>query len=296
VLPALQGWAASSYDRLIVSAAHRHELEPALVKAVVECESHFDPQAVSSRGAQGLMQLMPATQATLGVTDAFDPWHNIEAGVRYLASLQQTFGTHVSLLLAAYNAGPQAVIDAGYEVPPFAETQDYVSCVLSARQRYRAQAFNTAGVPIAHELAAAPTVLTVAPLRFSHPMARVGQHLVLHLDVWNAGTQVAQGVVSLTYSTSSVSLLALHTTAGETTVQLPTQQEPPTMQSGHTYQFLQERWEVWPPGQQRTAAVALVPRLARDIALHLSVLLYDSTQTAVQYRWSTVVRLPVAER
>jgi soluble lytic murein transglycosylase-like protein len=134
LLPALQGWAASSYDRLIVSAAHRHELEPALVKAVVECESHFDPQAVSSRGAQGLMQLMPATQATLGVTDAFDPWHNIEAGVRYLASLQQTFGTHVSLLLAAYNAGPQAVIDAGYEVPPFAETQDYVSCVLSARQ------------------------------------------------------------------------------------------------------------------------------------------------------------------
>jgi hypothetical protein len=296
LLPALQGRAASSYDRLIVSAAHRHELEPALVKAVIECESHFDPQAVSSRGAQGLMQLMPATQATLGVTDAFDPWHNIEAGVRYLASLQQTFGTHVPLLLAAYNAGPQAVIDAGYVVPPFAETQGYVSCVLSARQRYRAQAFNTAGLPSAHELAAAPTALTVAPIRFSHPVARVGQRLVLHLAVWNAGAQVAQGVVSLTYPTSSVSLLALHTTAGETTVQLPTQQELPTLQSGHAYQLLQGRWEAWQPGQQRTAAVALVPRLARDIALHLSVLLYDSARTTVQHRWSTIVRLPVAEQ
>ena len=295
LLPALPGWAASSYDRLIISAAHRHELEPALVKAVIECESQFDPQAVSPRGAQGLMQLMPATQATLGVTDAFDPGHNIEAGVRYLASLQQTFGTHVSLWLAAYNAGPQAVIDAGYVVPPLAETQDYVSCVLSARQRYRAQAFNTAGFPSAHELAAAPTALTIAPIRFSHPVARVGQRLVLHLDVWNAGTQVAQGVVSLTYPTSSVSLLVLHTTAGETTVQLPTQQEPPTLQSGHAYQFLQGRWEAWQPGQQRTAALALVPRLARDIALHLSVLLYDSTQTTTPHRWSTIVRLPVAE-
>jgi Transglycosylase SLT domain len=295
LLPALQGRAASSYDRLIVSAAHRHELEPALVKAVIECESHFDPQAVSPRGAQGLMQLMPATQVTLGVADAFDPWHNIEAGVRYLASLQQTFGTHVPLLLAAYNAGPQAVIDAGYVVPPFAETQDYVSCVLSARQRYRTQAFNMAEFPSAHELAAAPAALTVAPIRFSHPVARVGHRLVLRLDVWNAGAQVAQGVVSLTYPTSSVSLLALHTTAGETTVQLPTQQEPPTVQGGHAYQFLQGRWEAWAPGQQRTAALALVPRLARDIALHLSVLLYDSTQTTTQHRWSTIVRLPVAE-
>lgn len=296
LLPTLQGWAASSYDQLIVSAAHRHALEPALVKAVIACESHFDPQAVSPRGAQGLMQLMPATQATLGVTDAFNPWHNIEAGVRYLASLQKTFGPHWPLLLAAYNAGPQAVIDAGYAVPPFAETQDYVSCVLSARQRYRAQAFNTAEFPSAHELATAPTALTVAPLRFSHPVARVGQRLVLHLDVRNVGAQVTQGVVSLTYPTASVALLALHTTAGGTTVQLPTQPEPLTLQSGHAYQLLQERWEAWQPGQQRTAALALVPRLARDIALHLSVLLYDSTQTTIPHRWSTIVRLPVIER
>lgn len=293
LMPALRVSATSSYDGLIITAARHHGLDPALVKAVIKCESHFNPQAVSPRGAQGLMQLMPATQATLGVADAFHPQHNIEAGVRYLASLRQTFGTSVPLLLAAYNAGPQAVIDAGYGVPPFAETQDYVLCVLNAWQHYGAQDLNTGDLPAAPERAEASTALIVAPLRFSRPMARVGQRLVLHLDVWNTGAQVAQGVLSLTYPMSAVSLLALHTTAGETTVQLPIRQEP--QQSGNAYQILQERWDAWQPGQQRTAALALVPRLARNIALHLSVLLYDSAQTTVQSRWSTVVHLPVSE-
>jgi hypothetical protein len=292
LMPVRQVSATSSYDGWIVSAAHRHGLEPALVKAIIKCESHFDPQAVSPRGAQGLMQLMPATQATLGVVDAFHPQHNIEAGVRYLALLRQTFGTRVPLLLAAYNAGPQAVINAGYGVPPFAETQDYVSCVLHARQRYRTQELKTGELPTTSERTEAPMALVVAPLRLSRPMARVGQRLVVHLDVWNTGAQVAQGTVSLTYSVAAVSLLALHMTAGETTVQLPMRQAP--QQGSNAYQILQERWEAWQPGQQRTAALALVPRLARDIALHLSVLLDDSDPTTVQSRWSTVVRLPVA--
>ncbi len=134
--------AAALYDGLIDLAARRYRMEPALVKAVIRCESNFDALAVSSKGAEGLMQLMPATQATLGIVDAFDPLQNIDAGVRYLATLQRTFGADRTLLLAAYNAGPQAVIHAGYAVPNYSETQHYIACVEKARQRYRAQQFN----------------------------------------------------------------------------------------------------------------------------------------------------------
>jgi hypothetical protein len=140
----LWGWATpvlgvpleGPYDELISDTARQYGLEPALVKAVVKCESRFDPWAQSPRGAQGLMQLMPATQAMLGVSDAFDPQRNVVAGVRYLQWLQHTFGGEIPLMLAGYNAGPQAVINAGYAIPPFAETQQYVRCVLQARQRY----------------------------------------------------------------------------------------------------------------------------------------------------------------
>ena len=124
------------YDQIISATARHYALDPALVKAVIKCESRFDPWAQSPRGAQGLMQLMPATQTLLGVTDVFDPQHNVTAGVRYLAMLRQTFGDNVTLLLAAYNAGPQAVIAAGYTVPPYAETQQYVRCVLDAQRHY----------------------------------------------------------------------------------------------------------------------------------------------------------------
>ncbi|ETX01274.1 MAG: hypothetical protein ETSY2_37510, partial [Candidatus Entotheonella gemina] len=108
IISPLRLQAAALYDGLIGTTARRYQLEPALVKAVIRCESNFDALAVSSKGAQGLMQLMPATQVTLGITDAFDPLQNIDAGVRYLATLQRLFGLDRSLMLAAYNAGPQA--------------------------------------------------------------------------------------------------------------------------------------------------------------------------------------------
>jgi SLT domain-containing protein len=290
--------AASPYDGLIVAAAQHYSLEPALVKAVIKCESNFDPRAVSPRGAQGLMQLMPATQVTLGVTDVFEPQHNIAAGVRYLAMLQQTFGSRVPLLLAAYNAGPQAIIDAGYEVPDWGETQGYVSCVLAARQRYREHGVNSlpAHVAFISEPATVSTALRVVPLRISPRVAQVGQRVVLHLEALNTTSQVAHGVVNLTYAESSLSSLALRTAVGETTVQLTAQPETQASQHGRVYQFMQGDWAVWQPGQRRMAAWVLVPRLGHDVALHLSVLLYDSTLSRVQDRWSTVVRLPVLER
>src|SRR3989454_3593087 len=137
VTPALSVTGEALYDQLIVHAAYWHGLEPALVKAVIKCESRFNPGAQSPRGAQGLMQLMPSTQAMLGVSNPFDPQHNVAAGTRYLAMLKQTFSGDLQLALAAYNAGPQAVVGAGYTIPAIVETQRYVRCGLAADEQYR---------------------------------------------------------------------------------------------------------------------------------------------------------------
>jgi ABC-type Fe3+ transport system permease subunit len=135
--PGLGALPIGVYDQLIATTAAHHGFDPALVKAVIKCESQFNPLAQSPRGAQGLMQLMPATQTLLGVRDAFDPQDNVEAGVAYLAMLRHTFPDNLSLVLAAYNAGPQTVVQAGYSVPLIAETQRYVDCVLQAQDTYR---------------------------------------------------------------------------------------------------------------------------------------------------------------
>jgi hypothetical protein len=121
------------YEQLITTTAQWHGLDPALVKAVIKCESGFDPWAQSPKGAQGLMQLMPSTQTMLGVRHPFEPRHNVEAGARYLAMLTRTFNGNVQLALAAYNAGPQAVVAAGYSVPAISETQQYIYAVFSPR-------------------------------------------------------------------------------------------------------------------------------------------------------------------
>ena len=107
VVPAFSVTGEALYEPLITAAARWHGLEPAIVKAVIKCESRFDPRAQSPRGAQGLMQLMPGTQAMLGVSNPFDPQRNVTSGTQYLAMLKQTFGGDLRLALAAYNAGPQ---------------------------------------------------------------------------------------------------------------------------------------------------------------------------------------------
>ena len=121
--------------RLIEELARRHGLDPALVLAVVSIESGFRPEAVSPKGAQGLMQLMPRTAASLGVQDAFDPEQNVDAGVRYLEGLVRLYGGDLTRALAAYNAGQGAVARHG-GVPPYRETRAYVRRVLAA---YRAK-------------------------------------------------------------------------------------------------------------------------------------------------------------
>ncbi|WP_328485116.1 lytic transglycosylase domain-containing protein [Methylobacillus arboreus] len=125
------------YQEIIASAAQANSLEPALLHAVIKAESGYRPLAVSSRGAKGLMQLMPATARQLGVINIDDPAQNIQAGARYLSLLQQQFNGDISLALAAYNAGPGAVARHGNTIPPYAETQAYVPKVLQAYRQLK---------------------------------------------------------------------------------------------------------------------------------------------------------------
>ncbi len=130
------GSKVTDFESLITAACARHSVDPALVKGLIEAESGFNPEAISSAGAKGLMQLMDATAAGLGVTDPFDPAQNIEGGVSLLAGLLQRYGDE-SLALAAYNAGPGAVDRYG-GIPPYQETQVYVPRVLSYRRQFSA--------------------------------------------------------------------------------------------------------------------------------------------------------------
>jgi hypothetical protein len=114
-------------QKLVEQSARAHDVDPLLVQSVIQVESNYNHYAVSPKGAEGLMQLMPGTARSLGVANSFDPAQNIEAGVKYLKYLQGLYRDD-RLALAAYNAGPKAV-DKYKWVPPYSETQDYVEQV-----------------------------------------------------------------------------------------------------------------------------------------------------------------------
>ena len=122
------------YDGLIGLTAREQRVQPALVKAVIAAESNFDPGAISRKGAQGLMQLMPATAEQLGIDDPLEPTDNVRGGTRYLRSMLDRYGD-LSRAIAAYNAGPTAVDHYG-GIPPYRETQDYVNRVLTYYRAY----------------------------------------------------------------------------------------------------------------------------------------------------------------
>ena len=118
-------------EKLVREASERHHMDPALVRAVIETESNWNPGAVSRKGAFGLMQLIPTTAQRFGVSDAFNPQQNVDAGVRYLKTLLERYNGTLDLALAAYNAGEGAV-DRAHGVPSFRETQNYVQKVQNA--------------------------------------------------------------------------------------------------------------------------------------------------------------------
>jgi soluble lytic murein transglycosylase-like protein len=124
------------YEALIDQAAARYGLDPAVLHGLIQQESGFDPSAASSAGATGLTQLMPGTASSLGVANPLDPAESIEGGARYLSEMMAQFGGNTADALAAYNAGPGAVQQHG-GVPPYAETESYVSNVLSDAEAYR---------------------------------------------------------------------------------------------------------------------------------------------------------------
>lgn len=129
-------WArmAGPYGEIIEKLAEEKGLEPRLVVAVIHAESNFDPLALSEKGAQGLMQLMPATAEELAVEDPFDPEENLRGGIDYLRRMLDRYEGDLELALAAYNAGPEAVKRHG-GVPPYPETQAYIRKVLSQYRR-----------------------------------------------------------------------------------------------------------------------------------------------------------------
>lgn len=128
--------AMAGYNDLIAKASSKYRIDSSLVKAVIKAESNFNHRAVSPVGAQGLMQLMPATAASLQVRDAFHPETNIDGGVRYLRYLMNLFNGNLPLVLAAYNAGENAVLRNNNRIPPYRETQMYVKRVLNLFDQY----------------------------------------------------------------------------------------------------------------------------------------------------------------
>lgn len=127
---------SEAYDDIIREAAAEYELDPDLIRAVMQTESAFDPLVVSRAGAEGLMQLMPELAAEMGVSDSFDPRENIMGGVRYLRRLLDFYDGDLSLALAGYNAGPGNVERYG-GVPPFPETLKYVKTITQLLKRSR---------------------------------------------------------------------------------------------------------------------------------------------------------------
>jgi len=140
---------------VVNSASSRYRLDPDLVNSVIRAESDFNPKALSRKGAEGLMQLMPETAARLGVADAMDPSANVEGGTRYLRALLEYYNFNLIKALAAYNAGPQRV-DQYRGVPPYSETQAYVARIVRDFNRKK----------LAEEKAAAQP---------AHPIKRVKQ-------------------------------------------------------------------------------------------------------------------------
>ncbi|MDR1677584.1 MAG: lytic transglycosylase domain-containing protein [Deltaproteobacteria bacterium] len=127
---------SSAYEQMIDKAARKYRISPALVKAVIQTESNFNSRAVSAQGAVGLMQILPSTARSMGISSPLEPYNNITAGVRYLKMLLEEFGNDEYLAVAAYNCGPEAIKRYGGKMPPYNETKIFVRQVMHYYQSH----------------------------------------------------------------------------------------------------------------------------------------------------------------
>ncbi len=160
-----------AHDQFIVESSQRYRIDPLLIYAQMHQESSFKIRATSNKGASGLMQLMPATARRFGVTKIYDPQQNIDAGVKYMRWLLDTFNQDVRLALAGYNAGEGAVMKYGWNIPPYRETQEYVrristrySMISDGRYVNTAQTTNANIAKVVQKEAQPLTVLEIAPV------------------------------------------------------------------------------------------------------------------------------------
>ena len=161
-MTAANQYTSSNIEDIIKHYSKHYVLDENLVRAVIRCESNFNPYAVSRAGARGLMQLMPETAAEMGVTDIFDPAQNIAGGTQYLAKMFNLFDNNIQLALAAYNAGPNAV--AKHKgIPPYAETKQYVKSVTAYAAKYAGKNVKTEYAVLAKKPSAAELPTGTSP-------------------------------------------------------------------------------------------------------------------------------------
>ncbi|MDQ3131229.1 MAG: lytic transglycosylase domain-containing protein [Acidobacteriota bacterium] len=169
----LKGFTTGSaeYDSYIVDSSKRYAIDPLLIYAQMHQESSFKLKATSHKGASGLMQLMPATARRFGVTEIYNPRQNIEAGIKYMRWLLDTFNGDVVLALAGYNAGEGAVMKYGWQIPPYRETQEYVRRITSRYNSISDPMFAKTVQKVSSQQAAKLEVKASAPLTTFEPNA-----------------------------------------------------------------------------------------------------------------------------
>ncbi len=156
-------------DSYIVDSSHRYGIDPLLIYSQMHQESSFKLHATSNKGASGLMQLMPATARRLGVTNIYEPKQNIEGGVKYMRMLLDMFGQDVNLALAGYNAGEGAVMRYGNQIPPFAETREYVRRISARYSSISNPSFASTAMRVSGDKAAKLAQRDARPLAVYEP-------------------------------------------------------------------------------------------------------------------------------
>ena len=269
------------YDHIIEPLSKRYGIDPALVKAIIHVESRFNARAVSRKGASGLMQLLPSTAKRFGVSNIFDPYQNIHGGLRYLAFLSRKFNNDYSLMLAAYNAGENAVIRSGYSIPPFRETQSYVPTVL-AYYRYFKGAWAQRASPYGHTR---PRPSPSLKIRNVHASRLPGQEdrILVTVHAVNEGGYADAGLIVVVLRVNDALTQSLHVLESSKLFHGGL-----TMYTGSYKALLRTReptvfllQENWRKGQIHTLQFSFIPREEREMKFSVKIATIRGTKLYV---------------